>query len=78
MKITKEAIKQLDPEKINIVEACGVNRMAMIQLMAKLAAESPGAAKRTIILDGKINIKVMSKNNLTQLRDAINGILEGV
>jgi len=77
MKITKEAIKNLDPGKINIIEAPGVNQMAMIQLMTKLAKESPDAAKRTIILGGKINITVMSKNDLTKLRDAINDILEG-
>lgn len=75
MKIEK-AIKQLDPTKINIIEMPGVDSANMIQFMKKLNKESPDAAKRTIILDGELNITMMSKTDLTQLRDAINGILE--
>jgi len=77
MKITKEAIKHLDPTKINIIEMPDVDSATMIQFMVKLDKESPDAAKRTIILGGEINITVMSKKDLTKLRDAINGILEG-
>lgn len=75
MKITKDIIKQLDPNKINIIELPGMDQTTMIQIMAKLNKISPDIAKQTIILDGEMNIHEFSMRDLIQFRDSINVII---
>lgn len=75
IKITHEAIKKLDPTMINFIEILDANPATMMQIMGKLSKEYPDAAKQTIILSERVDIKAMNMRDLLQLRDTIDSVI---
>lgn len=76
VKVTKEAIKAIDPAKINIIEIPDVNEKTMIKIIEKVRKEFPEAVSRVIILSEKVDVKTMSLEDLVTFRDMINSILD--
>jgi len=76
VKVTKEAIKAIDPAKINIIEIPDVNEKTMIKIIEKVRKEFPEAVSRVIILSEKVDVKTMSVEDLVTFRDMINSILD--